>query len=173
MSNILVMYHSEGGATKKMAELVAEGAEGVEGAEVRLKSVEEVSADDVRWCDGVACGSPTYLGIVSWQMKRWWDEHVRGLWGKVGGKVGCAFSSAGGWGGGAELTCRSILDMLINYGFMVFGLPDYSGKGFTAHYGAVCQTAPKEESHRKACRILGARLAEYASMVHAGEVGTR
>jgi len=163
MPAILVLYHSEGNATKTMAELVAQGAGSVDGVEVRLKSIADATADDIRWCDGLACGSPTYLGIVSWQMKKWWDEHVKGLWGKVGGKVGCAFSSSGGWGGGAELTCQSILSMLINYGFMVFGLPDYSGPGFTAHYGAISQTAPKEESHRKACTILGARLAEYAA----------
>lgn len=162
MPNILVLYHSESGNTKAMAELVAQGAGTVQGVEVRMKSVAEASAEDLAWCDGVAAGCPTCCGAPSWQMKKFWDEACKTAWGKVGGKVGCAFSSEGGWGGGAELTCMGILTIMINYGFMVFGLPDYSGPGFTAHYGATCQGKPREEAHRKACVILGERLARYA-----------
>ena len=26
------------------------------------------------WCDGLAVGSPTNMGVLSWKMKRFWDE---------------------------------------------------------------------------------------------------
>ena len=70
MGNVLVLYDSKTGNTAKMADYVAQGAKEVEGTEVRLLSVDEASADDVFWCDGLAVGSPTYVGVVSWRMKQ-------------------------------------------------------------------------------------------------------
>jgi hypothetical protein len=46
-------------------------------------------------------------------------------WMKVDGKIACAFSSSGGWGGGTELACQSLLTVLMNFGFLVFGVTDY------------------------------------------------
>ena len=66
-------------------------------------------AKDVYWCDGIAVGSPTNMGLLSWKMKRFWDETMGPHWMKVDGKIGCAFSSSGGWGGGMELACQAIL----------------------------------------------------------------
>lgn len=150
-----------------MANLVAEGALLVPGTEVRVLSVDDASAQDVVWCDGIAVGSPTNMGVLSWKMKRFWDETMGEQWMKVDGKIGCAFSSAGGWGGGMELACQSILTVLMNFGFLVFGVTDYSGKKMTLHYGAVAAKAPREDETKEACRILGRRLAEWtACFIH-------
>ena len=156
MGNVLVLYDSKTGNTAKMAKYVAQGAGEIPDTEVRLLSVDEASADDVLWCDGVAVGSPTYVGALSWKMKRFWDEVVIKAWGKIDGKIGCAFSSSGGWGGGAELTCLSLHIVLMNYGLLVFGIPDYTGEAFTLHYGAVVAREPKREEEIGACR-LGSR----------------
>ena len=95
------------------------------------------------WCDGLAVGSPTNMGILSWKMKRFWDEAMGPHWMKVDGKIACAFSSSGGWGGGTELACQSILTVLMNFGFLVFGVTDYAGKLTTLHYGAVAAREPR------------------------------
>lgn len=168
MNCILVLYDSKTGHTAKMAELVAEGARAVSGTEVRLRSVDEATPDDVLWCDGIAVGSPTNMGVLSWKMKRFWDEPMCDHWMKLDGRIGCAFSSAGGWGGGMELACQSILTVLMNYGFLVFGVTDYSGKMMTLHYGAVAARAPREEGTQAACRLLGQRLAEWSAMLRHG-----
>ncbi|MGA3058697.1 MAG: hypothetical protein ABSE70_11850, partial [Candidatus Limnocylindrales bacterium] len=55
-ARILVLYFSKEGHTRLMADLVAEGAGTVPDTEVRLKDVEEASADDLVWCDGIAVG---------------------------------------------------------------------------------------------------------------------
>jgi multimeric flavodoxin WrbA len=55
-------------------------------------------------------------------MKRFWDETVGPHWMQLDGRIGCAFSSAGGWGGGMELACQSILTVLMNFGFLTFGV---------------------------------------------------
>ncbi len=66
MGKILILYDSATGNTAKMAALVAEGAESIAGMEVRVRDVEAATAEDVRWCDGLAVGSPTNMGILSW-----------------------------------------------------------------------------------------------------------
>ena len=107
MNRVLVLYDSKTGNTAKMATLVAEGASSVPDTEVRVKSVDEATADDVVWCDGLAVGSPTNMGILSWKMKRFWDETMGSRWLKVDGKIACAFSTAGGWGGGSVVADRA------------------------------------------------------------------
>ena len=95
------------------------------------------------------------MGILSWKMKRFWDEVMGEHWMKVDGKIACAFSSSGGWGGGNELACQSILTVLMNFGFLVFGVTDYAAKLTTLHYGAVAAREPRGEDVQAACRKLG------------------
>jgi NAD(P)H dehydrogenase (quinone) len=164
MGNVLVLFDSKTGNTAKMARLVREGADEIDGTEVRVRSVDEATADDVVWCDGIAVGSPTNMGLLSWKMKQFWDETLVEQWMKVDGKIGCAFSSAGGWGGGAELASQSILTLLMNFGFLVFGVTDYVSKLMTLHYGAVTAREPREAASKAACRKLGKRLAEWVAV---------
>lgn len=160
MANILIMYDSFTGNTKKMAEYVFEGVKKYP-VNVRLKHVDETTADDVIWCDGIAVGSPTNIGLASWKIKRFFDVELLNHWGKIDGKIGCAFSSSGGWGGGNEIACMSILTMLMNYGFLVFGVTDYVGDRFTLHYGAVVAGEPRTKEEKEACIRLGERLAQW------------
>lgn len=163
MGKVLVLYYSKDGSTKKMAHLVAEGGEQIPGAEVRLKTIAETDREDIFWCDGLALGSPTHLGTVAAEMKSFW-ENLLPDWQKLDGKIGCAFSSQGGWGGGAELTCQALLTILMNFGFLVFGVTDYSGHRFTAHYGATQAGEPRSEKEMESCRRLGKRLAEWVAV---------
>jgi NAD(P)H dehydrogenase (quinone) len=167
-ARVLVLFQSDGGHTKLMAELVAEGAASVPDTDVRLRSVSEATADDLVWCDGVAAGSPTHMGTVSWEMKRWWDVTAQPLWFSAEGRIGCAFSSSGGLAGGGELTCQTLLTIMMNYGMLVFGVPDYVAPGRTLHYGAVCAGRPRDDADREACRRLGRRLAEWAQTLFCG-----
>jgi NAD(P)H dehydrogenase (quinone) len=168
MNRILVLFDSASGHTAAMARLVAEGAQRIPHTEVRLRSIDEPSApEDIAWCDGLALGSPTNMGLVSWKMKRFWDETMLPHWMKIDGKIACAFSSAGAWGGGMELACQSLLTLLINFGFLVFGVTDYASRHLTLHYGAVGMKAPREPEIQEACRLLGQRLAEWtATFLH-------
>jgi NAD(P)H dehydrogenase (quinone) len=171
MRNILVLYDSQTGNTTKMADLVKEGAMQIAGTDVRMKHVSEAVIGDIIWCHGMAVGSPTHLGIVSTAMKSFWDKASRDLWGKIDGKIGCAFASAGGRGGGAELACQSILTILLNYGCLVFGVTTYTGPGQTLHYGAVAVGEPRPGDESEACRLLGRRLAEWTSRFHGQDTG--
>jgi NAD(P)H dehydrogenase (quinone) len=168
MNNILILFDTKTGHTKTMAELVRDGAAAVPATEVRLRPVAEATAADLVWCDGLAVGSPTHVGLVSTAMKSFWDRVCPEVWGKIDGRIGCAFASAGGRGGGAELVCQSILTILLNYGCLVFGVTEYTGPGQTLHYGAVAVGEPQPGNESEACRLLGRRLAEWTSRYRHG-----
>lgn len=162
MAKILVLYHSNSGNTAEMARLVAAGAQ-AGGAQVRVKSVDQAQDEDILWCDGLAVGCPTNLGALSWRMKKFWDDHSTTLWGKIDGKIACAFSSSGSYGGGAELACFSLLSVLLNYGFLVFGVTDYVGRRFSPHYGATVAGTPEKTEEKNACLLLGQRLTQWVT----------
>jgi NAD(P)H dehydrogenase (quinone) len=168
MSKILVLYQSNSSHTEKMALFVYKGACSVKGAEVRLKSIAEAGAEDLKWCDGIALGAPTNFGTVPWEMKKWWDEQID-CWMHLDGKFGTVFSSSGSWGGGAELTCMTLMHILINYGILVFGITDYTGPKFSAHYGAVMPGEPQDEGQSGACERIGMRLSEYCGLYMDGD----
>jgi NAD(P)H dehydrogenase (quinone) len=163
MGHVLVLFHSIDGNTRKMANYVAAGASDIPGIEVVVKAVDEANRDDIYWCDGLALGSPTHLGTVSAAMKKFWEDLLPD-WQKIDGKIGCAFSSEGGWGGGAELTCQTLMTIMLNFGFLVFGVTDYAGHQFTAHYGATQAGEPRTPKEIEACRRLGKRLAEWVAV---------
>ncbi len=164
MGRVLILYDSRTGHTERMAGLVAEGARSVPGTEVRIKRVESATKEDVLWCDGIAVGTPTHMGSISWKLKRFFDDVLIDLWGEIDGKIGCAFSSSGGWGGGSEIACMSVLTILMNFGFLVFGVTDYVGDKFTLHYGAVTAGEPRRGEEEEACRRLGKRLAQWVAL---------
>ena len=164
MNKILILFDSATGNVKQMAALVGEGAALVPETEVRVLSLDEAKATDVKWCDGIAVGSPTNMGVLSWKMKRFWDTEMVDSWMKVDGKIACAFSSAGGWGGGMELACQSIHTVLMNFGFLVFGVTEYAGHKMTGHYGAVACKSPREPEIQESCKLLGRRLAEWTAL---------
>jgi len=166
MVKILVLYDTHGGNTKAMAEAVAEGARSQPEVEVTVKHVDEAESSDLFEHDGIAVGSPTHCGAMSWKLKKFFDDSTC-VWGKVEDKVGCAFSTSGGLGGGNEVTCLSILTVLINYGMLVFGVTDYAAPGITAHYGAVAVQKPTEDE-LASCRLLGAKLVTHVKRVKGG-----
>ncbi len=165
MGRVLVLYESNNrGCTAKMAALVAAGSAAVPETEVRLRSIQLGCREDLLWCDGLALGSPTNLGGISWRMKRWWDERSFDVWQRLDGKIGCAFSSSGAWGGGSELACQSLNSLMMNFGMLVFGVTDYVAPKMAPHYGAITAGEPRSEGEVEMCRRLGRRLAEWVAV---------
>ena len=58
----------------------------------------------------------------------------------------------------------ALMSILINYGFLVFGVTDYVAQGFTLHYGATVAGEPRADREIEACRRLGQRLAEWVAV---------
>lgn len=157
MVKILIVFHSRSGNTGKMAHAVAEGAREVDGATVEIKKANETELDDLLSADGIVMGSPTYYGLMSGQLKILLDKSVK-IHGKLQGKVGAAFTSAGGNATGAETTLLSILQAMLVHGMIVQGRSD------NKHYGAAARGAPKDEEIED-CRNLGKKVATLANLL--------
>ncbi len=152
MADILVVYFSNTGHTKAMAECVGDAAAEVEGVKVTVLPVEEVTADDLLDYDGIVMGSPVYYGTMAAPLKALIDDSVKHH-GKLEGKVGGAFSSSGVIGGGNETTLLSIIGTQLVHGMIVKGV----ARG--PHYGPTCQGDPNEDA-RECCADYGRMVAE-------------
>ena len=155
---ISIVYHSESGNTKQMAELVREGCQSVPGVEAKCMSVDEVDEAYVEESAAVIFGSPTYEGTCSWQMKRYLDTQPVGLAGKLGG----VFVSQN-WpgGGGASFAEMSIIAALMVHGMLVYSGGIAVGPPYL-HFGAVSEKAPQPGLNRDRCVKLGENIAGQA-----------
>lgn len=157
MAKMLICYYSRSGNTAKMAEEVAAGAREVTPVSVDLRPIGEVSPDALLNFDCIVIGSPVYYGTMAAEVKDLIDKSVKHH-GKLTGKVGGAFASSGGPGGGNETTVLDIVKALLIHGMIVQG--DAEGD----HYGPIAVGAPDERS-RAECRRFGRRMAELASRI--------
>jgi NAD(P)H dehydrogenase (quinone) len=128
MVKILVIYATDYGNTKAMAESVVKGVKSVSGVEAVLRTAEETTAEDFLQCDGAIVGSPVHMGSPDWRIKKMIDTVCSGLWmkDKLIGKVGGVFTSGGGFGnagGGCELTMLALLNNFAELGFIIVPLP--------------------------------------------------
>ncbi len=151
---VLIVYHSSSGNTRKLAEGVANGVKSVQGVTAVLKSTGDVSAQDFRKSAGVVAGSPTYYGTMSAELKRVLEGTVS-MRSQMEGKVGAAFTSSGDPTGGKETTMMSIHQFFLISGMIVVGDP----MDATGHYGTACAGAPDAECLENAAK-LGKRVAE-------------
>ena len=157
---ILVLYFSKGGHTKKLAEKIAQGVDEVEGVNALLKQTKEVGKDDFLDSAGVIAGSPVYFGGMAAELKKVFDEFVS-IRKKMEGKVGAAFATSGDATGGKETTMMSIIQALMIYGMVIAGDP-MSASG---HYGVACVGAPDDKIGENGVK-LGKRVAEIAKKLH-------
>jgi multimeric flavodoxin WrbA len=72
--HLLIIYHSQSGATRRLARAVFDGAAIEEGVECRLLLAMEASLTDLLWSDAVIFGSPENLGYLSGGMKDFFDR---------------------------------------------------------------------------------------------------
>lgn len=160
MHRILVVYYSRTGNTAKMADLLAEGVRS-QGVETMVKPVEETTLQDLLDAQGIVMGSPTYYGTMAAPIKELIDESVAHH-GALTGKVGAAFSSAGGPGGGAETTVLDIIKALLIHGMIIPG--DARGD----HYGPTAVGAPDARSAAE-CKRRGEIVAALVKRLAATE----
>ena len=192
MQEILILYYSQTGAVKQMAQLIARGVEKVPQMGARLRTVPKVSTvteamesavrdagapyveySDLEQCAGLALGSPTRFGNMAAPLKYFIDG-TGGLWlkGAMSGKPAAVFTSTASMHGGQETTLLSMMMPLIHHGMLIVGVPYsepelMSTRGGGTPYGAshlagVNSDQPVSEDERRLCIALGTRLAEVA-----------
>jgi len=190
--DILVLYYSRHGATRRLAEFVAQGVDSVPGCAARLRTVPPVAAvtataappvppegspyaepRDLEECAGLALGSPTRFGNMAAPLKYFLDGTV-GQWmsGALAGKPAAVFTSTNSLHGGQETTLLSMMLPLLHHGMLIVGLPysepDLSatksgGSPYGASHHARSDGAQGVTDEEKRLAIaLGKRLAQSA-----------
>jgi flavodoxin len=136
MTKILIVYHSQTGNTERMAKAVAEGAAGIEGAQVVLKRAGDATLQDLLDCQGLAVGTPENFGTMSGMIKDFFDRTFYPAQGKVFRKPYVVFISAGNDGTGA---LRNIERIAIGYQFKKVYEPVISKGKLTEEILAKCR----------------------------------
>jgi len=195
---ILVLYYSRHGATRKLAELIAQGVAHVPNCEAVLRTVPAVSTvteatepavpdtgapyvepDDLANCAALALGSPTRFGNMAAPMKYFIDStSAQWLSGALAGKPACVFTSTGSLHGGQESTLLSMMLPLLHHGMLMVGLPYTEAALMTtatggSPYGATHWSGMKgdhalSEDTRVLAITLGKRLAHTATRLQRG-----
>jgi NAD(P)H dehydrogenase (quinone) len=150
---VLVMYYSASGHTKKLAEEIAKGVEKVDGVACIVKPAADVNKEDFLTSDGIIAGSPVYFGTMAAELKAVFEKFV-GVRKKMGDKIGAAFATSGDSSGGEETTIMSIIQAFLIYGMIIVGDP----LDATGHYGVSCIGSPDRSTADNAAK-LGKRVA--------------
>ena len=158
--NVLVLYYSKGGNTRKLAEAIAGGVEQVGGVKAVMRHTREVTKNDFVTANGLIVGSPVYFGTMAAQLKKVLDEFI-GVRKKMENKIGAAFATSGDPTGGKETTMMSIIQALLIYGMVIVGDP----LSATGHYGTACVGAPDGDTQENG-RRLGRRVAELVKKLN-------
>ena len=197
-TRIAVIYYSATGNLFMLASAIAEGAER-EGAEVRLRKVHELAAedtiaanprwvahreataaipeatlDDLEWAHGFALGSPTRFGLPAASLKHFLDQ-TGGLWVRkqLQDKVGTAFTSSSTSHGGLEATILAINTVLYHWGSIVLplGYTDATVDETGNPYGA-SWVSRKRSVPDDAALATGAVAGSATGPDHRGDRGT-
>lgn len=102
MKHLLIVYSSQTGRTRRLAEAVCAGAaELSDEVELRCLHAPEAGLDDLLWADGLLVGSPENFGYLSGLVKDFLDRTYYPAEGRTVGLPYAMFVSAGNDGSGA------------------------------------------------------------------------
>jgi NAD(P)H dehydrogenase (quinone) len=146
--NIYVVFSSEYGQVYRLAQAIAEGAQSVEGASVKIFQTEKLESANTAekreasrpskqlahvpliapWelagADAIIFGTPAKFGMMAAPMRNLLDQ-TGPLWadGALLGKVGSVFTSTTTQQGGQESTVTSFHVTLLHLGMIIVGVP--------------------------------------------------
>ena len=119
MAHIIVVYHSGYGHTQRMAQAVAEGAN------ARLLAIDadgnlpEGGWEQLKAADGIIFGSPTYMGSVSWQFKKFADASSKPWYAQEWkDKVAAGFTNSAGMNGDKFNVLTTLFTLAMQHGMI-------------------------------------------------------
>ena len=180
MSKIVIVYHSGYGHTKKVAEAVAEGSGGTL---IAIDAEGNLSADDwasLAAADAIIFGSPTYMGTVSWQFKKFADASSKPWFAQQWkDKIAAGFTNSAGMNGDKFQVLTTLFTLAMQHGMIWVsqGLMPSNAKAaqrndvnyLVSYSGAIAQS-PSDASANdmlpgdlETARLFGERVAAVAA----------
>jgi NAD(P)H dehydrogenase (quinone) len=176
MANVVVVYHSGYGHTQRMAQSVADGAN------AELLAIDaEGNLPDGGWemlaaADAIIMGSPTYMGSVSWQFKKFADASSKPWFAQAWkDKIAAGFTNSAGMNGDKLSTLHTLFTLAMQHGMIWVsqGLMPSNTKGaqrndvnyLVSYSGAIAQSPSDAGANEmlpgdlETARLFGERVA--------------
>ncbi len=183
---VCVIYHSGYGHTQRVAESVVIGVESVADSVCKLIAVAELDGDSELWADldgadAMIFGTPTYMGSVSADMKKFMEAtSERWMEMKWADKLAAGFTNSGSQNGDKQNTLVTLCTFAAQHGMVWINLNQVPGNNHSggsvedvnrlgASLGAMAQSNTDEgpdkaplQSDLKTAELLGERVAKSA-----------
>jgi multimeric flavodoxin WrbA len=180
MTDIVVVYHSGYGHTQRMAQAVAQGA----GA--RLLAIDAEGNlpaggwEQLKAADAIIFGSPTYMGSVSWQFKKFADASSKPWYAQEWkDKIAAGFTNSAGMSGDKFNVLTTLFTLAMQHGMVWVsqGLMPSNTRGakrddvnYLVSYGGAIAQSPSDAGadamaagDLETARLFGERVAQAAA----------
>jgi NAD(P)H dehydrogenase (quinone) len=127
MSKISIVYHSGYGHTAKQAEAVTAGVKAAGGAAHLIAIDAEGNITEADWqtladSDAIVFGSPTYMGSVSWQFKKFADASSKPWFGQQWkNKIAAGFTNSATINGDKHSTLHYFMTLAMQHSMIWTG----------------------------------------------------
>ena len=189
MTNVAIIYFSGYGHTVKQAEAVEAGVKQIEGVTSNLIQIDkEGNITEKDWeilaaSKAIIFGSPTYMGNVAWQFKKFADASSKvwfnALWKD---KIAAGFTNSASINGDKFSTINYLFTLAMQHGMVWVGtgmLPsnkksaDRNDINWLAGFGGALAQSPSDASPEEGplsgdletAKLFGKRIAQYATSV--------
>lgn len=128
MTKITIVYHSGYGHTQKQAEAVLAGVLAVDGVTAQLAAINadgELAEADwtlLNEADAIIFGSPTYMGMVSWQFKKFADASSKPWFThQWKDKIAAGFTNSASMNGDKDISLHYLFTLAMQHGMVWAG----------------------------------------------------
>ena len=177
MSKVIVVYHSGYGHTERVADFVAQGANAQKVVIDADGNVDEAGWLALNGADAIIFGSPTYMGMVAWQFKKFADATSKQWFSSAWkDKVAGGFTISASPSGDKLSTLQYFITLSMQQGMIWVGQPSMndgtvnrlgSNSGVMAQVGPTSPAADIPQGDLDTARAYGARVAEIAAKLRA------
>ena len=180
MVQVIVLYHSGYGHTQRMAQAVAAGAQAELIAIDADGNLPAGAWERLKAADAIIFGSPTYMGSVSWQFKKFADASSKAWFSQDWkDKVAAGFTSSSGMSGDKLNTLFTLFTLAMQHSMIWVsqGLMPASTRAarrddvnyLVSYSGAIAQSPSDGAAGDMApgdletARLFGARVAQFTA----------
>ena len=188
MTKVVTIFHSGYGHTKKQAEAVHAGVM-AQGASAELIAIDaEGNITDANWeslkqADAIIFGSPTYMGSVSWQFKKFADASSKPWFGQIWkDKLAAGFTNSATMNGDKHSTLHYMITLAMQHSMLWVGtglMPANSKAAqrndinFVGSFAGAMAQSPSDSSAEEGppqgdldtATLFGKRVAEVAGRI--------
>ena len=173
MTKTVVVYHSGYGHTQRVAQFVAEGAKATIVAIDADGNITDAEWETLNAADAIIFGSPTYMGTVSWQFKKFADATSKQWFGSAWkDKVAGGFTISASPSGDKLSTIQYFITLAMQQGMVWVGQPAMndgninrigSNSGVMAQVGPTSPAADIPQGDLDTAKAYGERVAAVAA----------